>query len=159
MNLRTKVFTELKPGVRVVSHDYHFGDWSSDDSIGFDVPEKEAVTGVPRATLYKWIVPAKVAGKWEIKVAGGDTYELALKQRFQTVTEANATAGTRALRPQAVSLRGSEISFMIADGKNIARFSGRVNGDAMEGMVDLPGGKPTAKWTATRTAAAAVLME
>jgi hypothetical protein len=159
MNLRTKVFTELKPGVRVVSHDYHFGDWSPDDSVGFDVPEKEAVTGVPRATLYKWIVPAKIAGKWEIKVAGGETYELTLKQRFQTITEASATSGAKALRAQSASLRGTEISFMIPDGKNISRFTGRVNGNSMEGMVDLSGGKATAKWTATRTAEAKVVME
>src|SRR4029078_13432780 len=32
MNLRTKIFIELKPGTRVVSHDYHFGDWLADDS-------------------------------------------------------------------------------------------------------------------------------
>lgn len=159
INLRAKVFTELKPGVRVVSHDYHFGDWSSDDTISFDVPEKEMVTGVPRATLYKWIVPAKIAGKWEIKVAGGETYELSLRQRFQTITESTANANGRFLRPQSVSLRGAELSFMIPDGKNVSRFSGRVNGDAMEGMVDLPGGKAAAKWTATRTAAAAVVME
>ena len=159
LNLRTKVFTELKPGVRVVSHDYHFGDWYSDDSVGFDVPEKEAITGVPRATLYKWIVPAKIAGKWEIKVAGGETYELNLKQRFQNITEASAIAGNKMLRPQSVSLRGSEFSFLLPDGKGVARFSGRVNGDKMEGMADLAGGKAAARWTATRTAAAAVLME
>lgn len=159
INLRSKVFNELKPGVRVVSHDYHFGDWSSDDSISFDVPEKELVNGVPRATLYKWIVPAKVAGKWEVKVAGGETYELSLRQRFQAITEAAANTGGRALRPQAVALRGAEISFMIPEGKNNARFSGRVNGETMEGTVDLPGGKAAAKWTATRTAAAAVVME
>jgi phospholipid N-methyltransferase len=159
INLRSKVFTELKPGVRVVSHDYHFGDWSSDDTISFDVPEKEMVTGVPRATLYKWIVPAKIAGKWEIKVAGGETYELSLRQRFQTITESTANANGRFLRPQSVSLRGAELSFMIPDGKNVSRFSGRVNGDTMEGMVDLSGGKAAAKWTATRTTVAAVTME
>jgi hypothetical protein len=159
MNLRTKVFTELKPGVRVVSHDYHFGDWAADDAVSFEVPEKEMVTGVPQATVRLWIVPAKIAGKWTVKVAGGDSYELSLKQRFQSITEASATAGSKALRPQSVSLRGNEISFMIPDGKNISRFTGRVNGDTMEGMVDLAGGKTTAKWTATRTAAAVVVME
>jgi len=159
MNLRTKVFTELKPGVRVVSHDYHFGDWAPDDSIGFDVPEKEMVTGVPRATLYKWIVPAKIAGKWEVKVAGGEPYELNLKQRFQSIVESSASTGSRALKPQSVALRGNEISFMLSEGKNVSRFTGRVNGEAMEGMVDLPAGKGMARWSAARTAVAAVVME
>mgnify|MGYP003343183725 CR=1 FL=1 len=159
MNLRSKIFSELNPGVRVISHDYHFGDWSPDDSVGFDVPEKEMVTGVPRATVYKWIVPAKVAGKWEIKVAGGETYELNLKQRFQNITESTAGANGRFIRPQGVKLSGKEISFVLPDGKNISRFSGRVNGEAMEGMVDLPGGKGIVKWTAVRTAEAKVVME
>ena len=159
MNLRSKIFSELNPGVRVISHDYHFGDWSPDDSVGFDVPEKEMVTGVPRATVYKWIVPAKVAGKWEIKVAGGETYELNLKQRFQNITESTAGANGRFIRPQTVKLSGKEISFVLPDGKNISRFSGRVNGEAMEGMVDLPGGKGMVKWTAVRTAEAKVVME
>jgi hypothetical protein len=159
MNLRSKIFSELNPGVRVISHDYHFGDWSPDDSVGFDVPEKEMVTGVPRATVYKWIVPAKVAGKWEIKVAGGETYELNLKQRFQNITESTAGANGRFIRPQGVKLSGKEISFVLPDGKNISRFSGRVNGEAMEGMVDLPGGKGMVKWTAVRTAEAKVVME
>jgi len=159
MNLRSKVFAELKPGVRVVSHDYHFGDWSSDDSIGFDVPEKEAITGVPRATLYKWIVPAKVAGKWTIKVAGGETYELALKQRFQSIVESSATSGGKALKPQSVSVKGGEISFILPDGKGVARFSGRVDGEVMEGMVELASGKAMVKWSAARTLSAPVSME
>jgi len=159
MNLRSKVFAELKPGVRVVSHDYHFGDWSSDDSIGFDVPEKEAITGVPRATLYKWIIPAKVAGKWTIKVAGGETYELALKQRFQSIVESSATSGGKALKPQSVSVKGAEISFILPDGKGVARFSGRVDGEVMEGMAELAGGKTMVKWSAARTLSAPVLME
>ncbi len=159
MNLRSKVFAELKPGVRVVSHDYHFGDWSSDDSIGFDVPEKEAITGVPRATLYKWIVPAKVAGKWTLKVAGGETYELSLKQRFQSIVESSATLGGKALKPQSVSIKGGEVSFQLPDGKAVARFSGRVDGEVMGGMVELAGGQAMAKWSATRTVSAPVLME
>jgi len=159
MNLRSKIFNELSPGVRVISHDYHFGDWSPDDSVGFDVPEKEMVTGVPRATVYKWLVPAKIAGKWEIKVTGGETYELNLKQRFQNIVESSASSGSKALKPQLVSIKGTEISFMLPDGKGLARFSGRVNGETMDGMVDLAGGKMMAKWTARRTTTAAVLTE
>jgi len=159
MNLRSKIFNELNPGVRVISHDYHFGDWSPDDSVGFDVPEKEMVTGVPRATVYKWLVPAKIAGKWEVKVTGGETYELTLKQRFQSIVESSASSGSKALKPQSVSIKGSEISFTLPDGKGMARFSGHVNGESMEGMVDLASGKTMARWTARRTAAASVLTE
>jgi len=152
LNLRTKIFTELKPGVRVVSHDYHFGEWSADDTISFDVAEKEMITGVPRATVYRWNVPAKVAG--------GETYELELKQRFQNITESIGSVNGRLVRPQAVSVKGGDISFTLPDGKTVGRFTGRVNGEAMEGTVDLSGAKPaTAKWTATRIAVAKVVVE
>src|SRR5574341_829932 len=68
MDLRPKIFSELKPGTRVVSHDYHFGDWQPDDQYTWDVPEKEKVNGVPRATVYLWIVPAKIAGRWRLEL-------------------------------------------------------------------------------------------
>ena len=156
INLRSKIFNELKPGVRIVSHDYHFGDeWTPDDRISFEVPEKEFVNGMPSATVYLWYVPAKIAGKWEVRIAGGKTYDLALKQRFQTV-EGGVTAGGNALRVQGFALRGADLSFALPDGKDMARFAGRVNGDAMEGTVELPGTKTPARWSAVRTAAGAV---
>lgn len=155
LSLRPKIFNELKPGARVVSHDYHLGEWEPDDQISFDVPEKEKVNGVPQATIYLWHVPARVAGKWEVRVAGGETYELNLRQRFQVV-EGSVAAGGRPLRPQQLKLRGSEFSFALPDGKGMARFSGRVTDGAMEGVVEMPGAKAPARWTAVRTAAGAV---
>ena len=154
INLRPKIFNELKPDARVVSHDYHFGEWPPDDQISFDVPEKEAINGVPKATIFLWTVPAKIAGTWEVKVAGGETYELALRQRFQNV-EGSVTAGGKPARPPQFALRGSEFSFTLPDGKGVARFSGRVKDNTMGGVVDLPGKAP-ARWSAIRTAAGVV---
>jgi phospholipid N-methyltransferase len=157
LSLRDKIFNELKPGARVVSHDYHFGEWPPDDQMSFDVPEKEAVSGVPKATIYLWHVPARIAGKWEVKVAGGATYELALKQRFQIV-EGGITVAGKALRAQQLTLRGADFSFELPDGKGAARFSGRVKDNAMEGRVEFPDKAP-ARWSATRTAAGVVTAE
>jgi len=158
MNLRNKIFNELRPGARVVSHDYHFGDWSSDDSIPLDVPEKESITGVPRATVLLWYVPASIAGTWDVKVAGGETYQLALKQRFQNV-EGMASSAGKPVKPQFMTLRGTDFTFALPDGKGVARFSGRANGEAMEGTVELPGGKVAQRWTATRTAVGKVVTD
>jgi len=156
LNLRDKIFNELKPGTRVVSHDYHFGDWRPDDGVTFDVPEKETVTGVPAATVHVWHVPARVAGTWQVKVAGGETYELSLKQRFQAV-EGVAAAGGKPLRAQHLALRGTEFSFALPDGRGVVRFTGQVKDGAIEGAVELPGGR-SARWTATRTAAGTVVI-
>ncbi len=158
MNLRQKIFNELKPGVRVVSHDYHFGDWRPDDAVSFDVPEKEAITGVPAATVNLWVVPARIAGAWEVKIAGGATYELALRQRFQSIEGTVSVAG-KALRPQYLTLRGNDFTFALPDARGIVRFSGRVKGSAIEGTVELPDGRGVQPWTAVRTAAATVSTE
>jgi phospholipid N-methyltransferase len=151
-NLQAKVFTELKPGARVVSHDYHFGDdWRPDDYISFDVPEKEKVNGVPRATIYLWVVPAKIAGKWRIRIDGtpNGEYDLNLKQRFQSF-EGSALASGKNTKLELTQLRGEEIRFAVNAGAGRHVFSGRVNGDAMEGRVQLATGKGTVRWTATR---------
>ena len=158
LNLRTKLLKELKPGTRVVSHDYHFGDWTSDESISLDVPEKAAITGVPRATVMLWYVPARIAGTWDLKVVGGETYQLTLRQRFQSV-EGMATSAGKSVKPQFLTLRDNDFIFALPESKGVARFSGRANGEAMEGTVELPGGKVAQRWTATRTAVGKVVTE
>lgn len=150
-SLQGKVFNELKPGARVVSHDYHFGEWKEDDVISFDVPEKEKVNGIPRATIYLWIVPAKVAGKWRLAIEGvaGGQYELDLRQKFQML-EGRALAGGRSVKLEAPRLRGDSVHFAIPAGAGRHVFSGDVAGDTMRGTVALGTGKGSARWTATR---------
>jgi hypothetical protein len=152
-NLREKIFGELKPGTRVVSHDYHFGDaWRPDDEYTWDVPEKEQVNGVPRATVYLWIIPARVAGRWQLQLEGPSTerYELTLKQSYQSLDGTVTGRGAKAARLTQSNLRGEEISFAFPSGGDRHRFKGHVAGDTMEGSVELAGGKGVAKWTATR---------
>jgi len=158
LNLRSKIFNELQPDVRVVSHDYHFGEWRPDDSVSFDVPEKEKITGIPSATVYIWHVPAKIAGTLSIKVAGADTYDLNVKQRFQVIDATAITSG-KPVRVQYASLRGNDFTMAVPDGKGVARYTGRVNGDSIEGSVDFAGNKPAARWTATRTLPGSVVIE
>ena len=161
IDLRSKVFNELRPGARIVSHDYQFGnEWLPDNTLTFPVPEKEKVNGVPAATVYLWIVPAKVAGTWHVKVSGHEPEDLtlALKQRFQNL-EGSVSMGGKLVRPQFLTVRGEEISFAMPEGKGLAHFSGRINGDAMEGTVEFPGTKAPSRWSAARTVAAKALTE
>ena len=48
LRLRPKLFKDLKPGTRVVSHDFHMGDWK---------PEKEQSVGSSR--IYLWTIAGK----------------------------------------------------------------------------------------------------
>jgi SAM-dependent methyltransferase len=148
--LQPKLLAELRPGSRVVSHDYHFGDeWRPDEQLVLDVPEKELVNGVPKATVYLWIVPAKVAGRWQLRLAppAGGELELVLRQRYQDFE--GSAGGTRLVSPR---LRGEEIAFALPVAAGRHQFRGRVAGDTMEGSVELAGGKASARWSAVRVA-------
>jgi ribosomal protein L11 methylase PrmA len=48
LKLRPKLWSELKPGTRIVSHSHDMGDWK---------PEKEVE--VDGETIYYWTIPAK----------------------------------------------------------------------------------------------------
>ena len=147
-NLRPKIYSELKPGTRVVSHDYHFDEWQADDQITWDVPEKEKVNGVGRATVYLWIIPAKIAGRWQVRVDAGEQYDLTLRQQYQNFNGADAKGAKLSF----TQLRGEDITFARPAAGSRHVFKGRVSGESMEGTVELAGGK-TARWTASRVKA------
>jgi hypothetical protein len=148
INLRPKIFLEAKPGTRVVSHDYSFDEWHPDEQIVLDVPEKEKINGVPRATISLWIVPAKVQGKWKVQIEGAEQYELGLKQKYQ-ILSGSAEAAAKPAKLTYATLRGEDIRFTVIDGAVRRNFKGTATGDAMQGTVELGGGK-TAQWTARR---------
>ena len=148
MNLRPKIYDEARPGTRVVSHDYSFDDWAPDDQITLEVPEKEKVNGAPRAYIYLWIVPEKVAGAWQVTVDGGEHYEVKLRQKFQAL-DASVTGRGRPARVSYASLRGNEISFAVSDGVTRRLFNGTATRESMQGTVELGSGK-TARWSARR---------
>ena len=53
LRLRPKLLADLKPGTRIVSHNYDMGDWKPDKAIRVDFP-----FGSPH-TVYFWVVPAR----------------------------------------------------------------------------------------------------
>ena len=54
-----KLRRELKPGTRVVSHDYSLPSWKPVDMITFDSEEKVSISGTPRTVLWLYRVPEK----------------------------------------------------------------------------------------------------
>ncbi len=147
-NLRTKIFLEPRPGTRVVSHDYNFDEWKPDDYVILDVPEKEKINGIPKATIMLWIVPAKVGGAWHVRTDAGELYDVTLRQQYQ-VLSGNAIAQGKPVNLSAAGLRGDEIYFTVGEGAARRQFKGSVAGDGMQGTVELGGGR-TARWTAKR---------
>ena len=51
MKLRPKLL-ELRPGTRIVSHNYDLGDWKPEKTIKLNLPDGEH-------TVYYWVVPAR----------------------------------------------------------------------------------------------------
>ena len=93
VKLRPRLLDELAPGTRVVSHAFNMGDWK---------PDQQQKCG--NINLYKWVIPAKVAGTWEWQAHNGDTYRVELKQKYQTVT------GKAWLNGEAANLNGARLS-------------------------------------------------
>ncbi|WP_053076621.1 cyclopropane-fatty-acyl-phospholipid synthase family protein [Caenimonas sp. SL110] len=89
----------LKPGTRVVSHDWDMGDWAPDRTTVVAVPDKKV--GLEKSSkIHLWTVPAKVAGLWcGAGLLRGASLELAQKfQRFE---------GTLRHRNRARELKGT----------------------------------------------------
>jgi hypothetical protein len=150
IQLRPRLFAELKPGARVVSHDFDMAGWKPDARVTVPVPGKPY--GPPSSDAYLWIMPANVAGTWTWRAADGVDYELTLLQTFQMV-EGKAVIGGRPGRVEGGRMRGDEISLMLtAEVEGPApshEMRGRVAGDAISGKVRLPGGGER-DWKATR---------
>lgn len=54
-----KLLKDLKPGTRIVSHDYALGNMKYDRVLNFEFPEKVAISGTTRTVLYHYTVPAR----------------------------------------------------------------------------------------------------
>jgi SAM-dependent methyltransferase len=82
MALRPKLLA-LKPGTRLVSHDWDMGDWKPDRTVVVPVPDKKI--GLEKSSkVHYWVVPARVEGLWCGTALLSD-FSLRLKQRFQEV--------------------------------------------------------------------------
>jgi SAM-dependent methyltransferase len=152
--LRPRLLSDLRPGTRVVSHDFDMGDWQPDQVIHVPGAEYEH-------TVFYWIIPATVDGTWPISVTmptGERRYLLRLQQRYQEV-RGTVSAEQEALLITNATLTGNHLRFTVITGIQGEEvqllFDGRVSGDAMRGNVEVQGGAMAGRydWTSQRQAA------
>lgn len=62
LQLRPRLLA-LKPGTRIVSHDWDLGEWTPDRTVVIDAPDKP-IGREKKSTLHLWRVPAPVQGRW-----------------------------------------------------------------------------------------------
>ena len=131
MQLRPKILA-MKPGTRVVSNAFDMEDWHPDETA--EIPDCQQWC----KTLF-WVVPAKAEGTWRLPQG-----VLTLTQSFQMLS---GTLGSESSAVQIVNgrLLGDQITF---DAGN-TRYTGRVNGDTMQGTFTSGGSK--SEWRASRT--------
>jgi hypothetical protein len=140
--LQPKLLAELKPGTRIVAHDYPFADWKPDRHVNVS------------KNFYLYVVPARAAGRWQLTSsipAGAREYELELTQRFQELKGGARVAGGY-LPAFEARLNGENIAFVLVDDNMSYRFEGRVSANAMEGVVRWGYGprQQQGTWRATR---------
>jgi len=82
LRLRPRLLTELRPGARVVSHNFDMGDWR---------PEADERHDSGRLLL--WTIPAIAGGSWAMTMPDGAAFTLELDQLFQDVTGTMTGAG------------------------------------------------------------------
>jgi hypothetical protein len=150
LRLRPKLLAELAPGARIVSHDWDMGDWPPEARRVVDAPGK-TIGLKPVSTLFLWIVPAWVAGKWETRVPGGDgatDLELELEQAFARL--GGRARGPGSARPiEQGMVQGRRVSFRVEDPRGALRFEGDAEADRIVGQVATPDGR-THPWFAQR---------
>jgi len=135
----------LKPGTRVVAHDFGFKDWNPDRTVNIS------------KNYYLYVVPARVAGKWrlEVELPGGTrSYDFELEQNYQHIRGGARVPGGW-LPAFEARLTGDTIGFVLADNDASQHFEGRVNGAEMTGLVRSGPGREraTSRWRATRVLA------
>jgi SAM-dependent methyltransferase len=148
--LRPKLYREVRPGTRIVSHNFDMGDWRPDSVARVEWP-----TGTT-SSVYAWVRPADVAGNWELTVAepGGDRrYQLRFTQHYQEVSGTVSSNG-RPVDLSVTRLHGDSLEFRLTDEqRGVAtadlRFRGRLSAFRMAGVVH-GAGLSAMSWQATR---------
>lgn len=153
VNLRLRpTLLKLKPGTRIVSHDFDMGNWPPDEKVTIPVPNKPY--GPPRSDIMLWVVPADASGLWRWQIPeSAAPQEAQWDQTFQMLAGSVKAAG-RGAPLQDARVRGDQVSFsvMLERGGRVLRheFKGRLAGDAIAGEVRAEGWQ--APWRATRSA-------
>jgi SAM-dependent methyltransferase len=150
-----RLLEQLKPGARIVSHDYDLGAWPFDEMIELPLADK-MVGPMGRSRIFLWIVPENARGKWRFELPEhGGRWEIDVTQQYQ-VLDASARAGAAQMTVRGARLRGNEIGLaitgLVAGRAWNQQFKGRVADGRIQGEVTVSDGltRRTLPWTATR---------
>jgi SAM-dependent methyltransferase len=151
LRLRPHLLKQLRPGTRVVSHNYGMDTWKPDQSSVVMVDDTDH-------DVYLWIVPANVSGTWEWDWKENSKkvhYLMELDQNFQQLS-GKIKRGNQEFTLRDALLSGDKIQFIAEKEKGgkvtTMVFTGRASGHTIEGSMEMrEGNKPNKRtWKAAR---------
>jgi len=126
LKLRPRLLETLRPGTRIVSHDFTMGDWKPDRVVSV------------QKNIYYWVIPAQMSGRWKLEAdlpgLGQKSYQLEVRQKYQEI-DVFALSEKRNFAVWETRLVGDVVSFVIVDDDMAHRYEGRVRGKSIEGVV------------------------
>jgi len=133
----------MKPGTRVASHQFSMGDWEPDQRVSLSGRDALA-----------WVVPARIAGTWEVTVDGEATaVRLTVNQHYQKFQGTAAWGGAPA-DFEGGRIDGARVGFSVTDAQGgVHQFvANAAEADRMSGSVtDAKGGQRNFRATRTTT--------
>jgi SAM-dependent methyltransferase len=109
----------MKPGTRVVSHQYSMAEWKPDQSLQ-----------IQGRDVHFWVVPARVDGVWDLEDSEAATFTLDLRQTFEALS-GEITRGGDPRPLLSATLHGAELRFK----SDVGEFLGTVHGGEITGVL------------------------
>lgn len=133
LKLRSKLFNELKPGSRVISHDFNMDRWMADKRVSRD-----------NHLLFLWTIPANMSGNWRWTLpffSENLKFNMNIKQHFQKA-RANIITPENA-QVKALYICGGliRIKLQIISNRHLVpvHLSGNITGDKIMGKFRISG--------------------
>ena len=138
LEIRPTLLFSLRPGTRVVSHDWDMDDWEPDRQLVVEAPTK--TIGLRKESkVFLWVVPARVAGYWRGSLVGRGGEEPVVIEFTQRFQHAAAKVWLRRWSlPAAGTLTGDRLALRLdrspwmPDSAPL-QFSLRIDGTRLEG--------------------------
>ena len=130
VRLRPRIFAQVKPGTRIVSHAFRMGEWEPDvqRTVAFYKGEY---------SVFFWVVPANLSGRWTLRAQAAGLalpHVLVLEQAFQKLTLRDGTTG-QALGDGRVSGNSFTMSLANSSAAKPMTISGTIKGEQLAGLI------------------------
>lgn len=146
LKLRPELLNKLEPGTRIVSHSFDMDGWKPDKQV---TVRNNGSAG--RHDIFFWVIPAKASGNWNWDL-GGKSFSMNVEQQFQEITVAISDDSGTTYSIESAALRGKRINIHAVNGSERYIFSGRIEGNTIQGVSQHHMGedKTFSVWTASK---------